>query len=80
VSLGRFDIHFGVATMASYRCAPRQGHLDRLKRMYGYLRRILSGAIRFRVKIPNPKTLATPVQYDWCSSEYGNVTEALPSD
>jgi hypothetical protein len=37
VSLGRFDIHLGVATMSSYCCAPGQGHLIRLKRMYGYL-------------------------------------------
>jgi hypothetical protein len=24
--------------------------------------------------------LPTPVQYDWCSSVYGNVTESLPPD
>jgi hypothetical protein len=80
VTLGRFDIHLGVATMSSYRCAPRQGHLERLQRMYGYLRRNPSGATRFRVKIPNHEALATPVQYDWTSSVYGNVTEELPPD
>jgi hypothetical protein len=53
-TLGRFDIHLGV-----YRCAPRQGHLDRFKRMYDYLRFNPSGAICFRVTIPNHKYLAT---------------------
>jgi hypothetical protein len=37
VTLGHFDIHLGVATKYTYRCAPRQVNLDRLKRMYGYL-------------------------------------------
>jgi hypothetical protein len=27
VTVGRFDIHLGVVTMSSYRCAPCQGHL-----------------------------------------------------
>jgi hypothetical protein len=34
VTLGRFDIHLGIATMSTYRSAPRQGHLNQLKRMY----------------------------------------------
>jgi hypothetical protein len=45
VSLGRFDVQ--PATMAGLRfcSAPRQGHLNRLKRIYGYLKKITSGAI-----------------------------------
>ena len=39
VSLGRFDIHTAVMTMGSFRVAPREGHLQRLKRVYGYLRK-----------------------------------------
>lgn len=80
VTLGRFDIHLSVATMSSYRVAPRIGHLARLKRIYGYLKRNPSGAIRFRVKIPNHESIATPIQHDWSSSIYGNVTEELPPD
>jgi hypothetical protein len=37
VSLGRFDIQTATMTMSRFHLAPRQGHLDRLKRMYGYL-------------------------------------------
>ena len=38
VTLGRFDIHIGVTTMSSFRVAPHEGHLARLKRMYGFLK------------------------------------------
>ena len=80
VTLGRFDIHLAVATMSSYRVAPRIGHLERLKRVYGYLKRNPSGAIRFRTRIPNHESVVTPVEYDWSSSIYGNVKEELPPD
>ena len=33
VTLGRFDIHAQAATMSRFRAAPRQGHMDRLKRL-----------------------------------------------
>ena len=32
-TLGRFDIHAQIATMSRFRAAPRQGHMDRLKRI-----------------------------------------------
>jgi hypothetical protein len=47
VTLGRFDIHLGVATMSSFGIAPRQGHLDCLKQMCGYLKHTPTGATRF---------------------------------
>ena len=36
VTLGRFDIHAQVATMSRFQAAPRQGHMDRLKKIYSY--------------------------------------------
>ena len=36
VTLGRFDLHAHVATMSRFRAAPRQGHMDRIKRIYVY--------------------------------------------
>jgi hypothetical protein len=80
VTLGHFDIHVCVAYLSTYCCAPCQGHLSRPKYLYGYLRCNPSGDARFRVKIPNHEGMATPVQYDWSSSVYGNVTEELPPD
>jgi hypothetical protein len=39
VSLGRFDIQTVTMTMSRFRVAPRKGHLERLKRIYGYLKK-----------------------------------------
>ena len=80
VTLGHFDIHLGVATMSSFRVAQRLGHLERLKRMYGYLIQNPAGATRLCVKIANHEAIATPILYDWSSSLYGNVKEELPPD
>ena len=36
----RFDLHAHVATMSRFRAAPRQGYMDRLKRIYACAIRI----------------------------------------
>jgi hypothetical protein len=46
VSFGRFDIQTATMTMSRFCSAPQQGHLDRLKRIYGYLKKFSSAAIR----------------------------------
>jgi hypothetical protein len=48
--------------------------------MYGYLHCNSSGAMCFRVKIPNHEPLAAPDLYDWCSSVHVIVIEALLPD
>ena len=53
VTLGRFDIHAQVATMSRFRAAPKQGHMDRLKRSYSYAIRTKDYAIRFRTEKPD---------------------------
>ena len=53
VTLGRFDIHSQVATMSRFRAAPRQGHMDSLKRIYSYAIRTKDYAIRFRTDQPD---------------------------
>ena len=66
--------------MSSYRAAPREGHLERLKRIIGYVKKNPDGAIRFRTNIPDHESQGTPNNFDWCSSVYGNVQEELPKD
>ena len=39
IQLGRFDIAVHIMSMGSFRTAPRVGHLERMKRIYGYLMR-----------------------------------------
>ena len=79
VSLGRFDIAQAVMTMGRFRAAPRQGHMDRIKRIYGYIRKFDSGAIRFRTDTPDYSHLPDQ-SYDWMYTVYGNVTEELPDN
>ncbi|GKZ00699.1 hypothetical protein MPSEU_001021900 [Mayamaea pseudoterrestris] len=75
VTLCRLDIHCAVMTLGRFRCAPRRGHLDRAKRVCGYLAEYPDAAIRFRTKIVDH---GEPTKYDWLQSVYGNSSEELP--
>ena len=48
ITLGRFDLATAVMTMSGFRVAPRQGHLERVKRICGYLTKFQSAAIWVR--------------------------------
>jgi hypothetical protein len=77
VTLGRFTILIAVTTMSGYRIAPREGHLERLKRIIGYVKKHADGAICFHTNIPDHDSYHTPKKFDWCSSVYG---KDLPHD
>ena len=81
VTLGRFDVMSATTTMARFRTEPRVGHLNRLKRIYGYLknRTFRHGAIRFRTG-PVTHDLSKDVVYDWERTVYGPVSEIKPRD
>ncbi|MEL7196406.1 MAG: reverse transcriptase domain-containing protein, partial [Bacteroidota bacterium] len=80
VSIGRFDIQTPVMTLSSFRAAPRRGHLDRAKRIFGYLAKMKHSAIRIRTEEPDYSDLPD-VKYDWNYSVYGeNLKEFLPVD
>ena len=79
VTLGRFDIHAQVATMSRFRAAPRQGYMDRLKRIYSYAIRTKDYAIRFRTDPPDYSFLPDR-DFDWTYSINGNVQEILPDN
>ena len=79
VSLGRIDITTAVMTMSSFRVAPRQGHLNRLKRICGYLLQFQSAAIRIRTAEPDFSDLPEQI-FDWAKTVYGDVKELIPED
>jgi hypothetical protein len=66
--------------MSGYRIAPRHGHLERLKRVIGYVKRHSNGAIRFRTNIPDHESQCTPKKFDWSSAVYDNVQVDVPHD
>jgi Reverse transcriptase (RNA-dependent DNA polymerase) len=70
VTIGRFDINTAVMTMSRFRMAPRVGHLNRLKHVYGYLLKMKHASIRVRTEEPDYSDLPDNV-YDWTYSVYG---------
>ena len=79
ISLGRFDIATAVMSMSRFRAEPRVGHLERVKRIYGYLLGHDKGAIRVRTEKPDYSELPEQT-HDWMYTVYGNVKEEIPKD
>ena len=79
VTLCRFDLHAQVATISRFRAAPRQGHIDRLNRIYAYANRTKDYVVRFGTDQPDYSFL--PKQdFDWTYSVYGHVYKILLDD
>ena len=78
VTLGRFDIAFAVSTMGRFRIAPRKGHLDRLLRIFGYLKNYINTGIKFRTDMADVEG-EIEVPYDW-ERLYPGAHEELPPD
>ena len=66
-------------TMSSFRAAPCEGHLERVKRIYGYLSKFDSAALHICINEPDFSQLQDLI-YDWTYSVYGNGKELLPHD
>ena len=66
-------------SMSRFRLAPKIGHLERMKRLYGYLAKTKQYAIRYRTKEPDYSHLPK-LNYDWTRTVYGNVKEGIPKD
>jgi hypothetical protein len=79
VTIGRFNIHTAVMTMSGFRIAPIIGHLERLRRIYGYLLKMRFASICVRTEEPDYSDVPDH-QYDWTYTVYGNTKEVLPKD
>ena len=79
VQLGRFDIAVHVMTLSSFRAQPRRGHLERIKKVIGYLSKMNNGAIRIRTEMPDISD-AVIERYDWSKTVYAGSEEEIPHD
>ena len=79
IQLCRFDIAVHVMTLSSFRAQPRVGHLERMKRVYGYLFKMKGGAIRIRTEMPDVSDLQFE-EHDWSQSPYAGTTEETPEN
>jgi hypothetical protein len=53
--------------------------LERVKRIYGYVKKHPDGAVRFRAGEPDYSSLSCP-SYEWDMALYGDVQEEIPHD
>jgi hypothetical protein len=79
IQIGRFDITTHVMTLSRFRAAPRHGHLDRVKRIYGYLSKMRHGVIRIRTELPDYSVIPEKT-YDWDYTCYEGAEELVPDD
>ena len=79
IQIGRMDLCTSVMTMSRFRVAPRQGHLDRVKRIFGYLSKMRHGSVRIRTEEPDFSSI--PEKFcDWEQTCYAGAEEDLPRD
>ena len=62
-----------------FRAQPKKGHLDRAKRIVGYLLFLPDCAIRFRTGEPDLSSLKDQ-EYDWTRSVYSGACDQIPHD
>ena len=75
-TLGRYDIRAHVMSMSRFRLAPKIGHQERMKRLYGYLMKTKHSAIKYRTKEPDYSHLPKQ-EYKWTRTVYGDVKEEI---
>ena len=66
-------------TMSRFRAAPRRGHLERVKRICGYLSKMRHGIIRIRTEEPDYSDIPEKL-FDWEYTCYKGAQEILPKD
>ena len=80
VTIGRFDIAFATSSLARFVACPRKGHLDRLKHVFGYLKKWPNRRIRIDSRDPILIGSEEVFQKDLMSefrSDYPNALEEL---
>ena len=77
ISIRRFYTQSAFMSLLSYRTAPREGHLERDKRIYGYLYIFRHFKIRFRVDEQDYSNVPAIPGHDWEQSVYGKLKEDI---
>ena len=78
VTLGRFDVHYAISTMARFNILPREGHLKELLRVFGYLKHFAKRRIIIDTETADHSNLKF-TEHNW-SELYPDSKEELPPD
>jgi hypothetical protein len=76
IELGRLDIYVQVALLSSYLVQPRQGHLEEIYYMFGYLKAHDRSTMVFDSDYINWRDEDFP-EHDW-TDFYGDISEDIP--
>ena len=79
IQIGRWDVSTAVMTLSRFRACPREGHLERVKRIHGYLYKWKHGYIRIDTEEPDYSYLQEQV-FDWKHTCYPGAKEEIPED
>jgi len=78
ITIGRFDIQYATNTMARFNQLPREGHLKRVLRIFGYLKHHAKHRIKFDTGEPNYNGIEF-LEHDW-KQIYPYAEEDIPDD
>jgi hypothetical protein len=76
VSIKRINITTAVMTLSSFRAVPRQGHLERAKRVVSYVARFKESTIQFCTLEPDYLDIPK-INYDWTRKYDGAIEDVL---
>jgi len=76
---GRFDIAYAVNTLSRFSMAPRQGHLEAMMRVFGYLKKFNKGAIVIDPKYPDHSQFNVKEYEQWMEF-YPDAEEMIPGE
>jgi hypothetical protein len=79
VTLGRFDIQYATQMMSRFSMAPREGHLEAMKRVFGYLKKFPKGKIVVDPSYRDHSAFEISSYQNW-KQFYPDAHEELPYD
>ncbi len=77
VTLGRFDVAYAVNAYSCFSMQPRQGHLQGMIRVFGYLKKFHKGRIMIDPAYPNHSGFDVK-EYDHWQEFYPDASELIP--
>lgn len=80
ITLGRLDILYAVATLSRFQQQPTKGHLDRMIRVFGYLKFHHELGISMAPIISSSPTKVTEFDCTQWREQYPNAHEEIPTD
>jgi hypothetical protein len=78
ITLGRFDVYYATNALSRFSMAPREGHLNAMKRVFGYLKKFSAGKIMVDASYPDHSKYET-IDHEW-GERYPDAEEEIPPD